>query len=333
MAPFTSINTREVSRDILSASSRPTSNGEAGPRVVKNKAKNFATQGSAPWDDDQRQQLVDYHARFETWEEVAKKSNRSNQAIRLEWKKMRDGKRHQGKQGHWQQNVEACEKQRETSFPSKGSRARNTPATAPTVGSPKKDSSTTPCAVASTSRSPAAETSSNTTLSMSPEPKNGGNTVPVGERSVEHEISTSHERTDLSQKEMRLDVVRQEIADELKYNTSIDITNTDMTGMDQTDTRDKDVIAEAMRYQSLGSVIKGIEPHESRMLFREEAWTKFRRRRVAYLHPWGFPKRWRGRGQWFPDVDLEHPDQISESCTRLSKREIAADLRKMGIGL
>ncbi|KAG9840216.1 hypothetical protein KCV05_g8404, partial [Aureobasidium melanogenum] len=252
MAPFTSVKTREVSRDILSASNRPISDGEAEPRVVKNKAKNLATQGSAPWDDNQRKQLVDYHARFETWDEVAKMLNRSNQAVRLEWKKMRDGKRAQGKQGHWQQQVKACEEQRETSFPSKGSKARDTAATAPAAGRPTKDSSTTPCSVASTSRSPAADTSSNTTLSMSPEPKNGSNAVSVGERSVEHEIPTSHERTDLSQKEMRLDVARREITDGIKYNTSIDITDTDMTGMDQTDTRDDDVIAEAMRYQSLG---------------------------------------------------------------------------------
>ncbi|KAG9683803.1 hypothetical protein KCU95_g2078, partial [Aureobasidium melanogenum] len=252
MAPFNGDKTREVSRDILSASSRPTSNVEAGPRVVKNKAKNLAPQGSAPWDDDQRQRLIDYHASLETWDGVVKMLNRSNQAIRLEWKKMRDGIRDRGKPGHWQQKVKACEEQRERNFPSKGSRARNTSATAPAAGSPAEDSSTTPFRVVSTSSSPASETSSSATLGISPEPKIGSDTVPICKRSVEYEISTSHERTDMSQKEMRLEVVRREIADELEYNTSIDITDTDMTGMDQTDTRDDDVIAEAMRYQSLG---------------------------------------------------------------------------------
>ncbi|KAH0361244.1 hypothetical protein KCU65_g8834, partial [Aureobasidium melanogenum] len=326
MAPFNGDKTREVSRDILSASSRPTSKGKAGPRVVKNKAKNLATRGSAPWDDNQRQQLVDYHASLETWDGVVKMLDRSNQAIRLEWKKMRDGVRDdQGKPGHWQQKVKACEEQREKSFPSKGSRTRNTAATAPAAGRTAKDSSTTPVSVVSTS--------SSATLGMSPKPKIGSDTVPVCKRSVEHEISTSHERTDMSQKEIRLDVVRRKIADELKYNTSIDITDTDMTGMDQTDTRDDDVIAEAMRYQNLGSVYWGIEPRESRMLFREAAWSRPWNGRVMYLHPWGFKSLWKGRGQKFPDADLKQPDQIAESCTRLPRREINADLRKMGIGL
>ncbi|KAG9562304.1 hypothetical protein KCU77_g3828, partial [Aureobasidium melanogenum] len=246
MAPFTSINTREVSRDILSASSRPTSNGEAGPRVVKNKAKNLATQGSAPWDDDQRQQLVDYHASFEAWEEVAKILKRSNQAIRLEWKKMRDGKRDQGKQGHWQQKVKACEKRRQRSFPSKRSGA-------------------------STSRSSAAETSSNTTSSRSP---------------------------------------------------GLD---TEMTGIDQIDTRDDDLVAKAMRYQSLGSKIKGVEPHESEMLFREqEAWYTDEDGLLWYQHPWGFER----------ESSLEGWGEYAfDRCKGLSRREIDADLRKMGIGL
>ncbi|KAG9953219.1 hypothetical protein KCU85_g1218, partial [Aureobasidium melanogenum] len=333
MAPFNGDKTREVSRDILSASSRPTSNVEAGPRVVKNKAKNLAPQGSAPWDDDQRQQLIDYHASLETWDGVVKMLKRSNQAIRLEWKKMRDGIRDQGKPGHWQQKVKACEEQRERNFPPKGSRARNTSATAPAAGSPAEDSSTTPFRVVSTSSSPASETSSSATLGMSPEPKIGSDTVPICKRSVEYEISTSHERTDMSQKEMRLEVVRREIADELKYNTSIDITDTDMTGMDQTDTRDDNVIAEAMRYQNLGSVYWGTPSRESRMLFREAAWTRPRNGRVRYLHPWGFRRLPKGRSQLYPDVDLKEPDQIAESCTRLPGREINADLRNMGIGL
>ncbi|KAG9524905.1 hypothetical protein KCU93_g6075, partial [Aureobasidium melanogenum] len=270
MAPFTSINTREVSRDILGASSRPISNGEAGPRVVKNKAKNLATQGSAPWDDDQRQQLVGYHARFETWDQVAKMLKRSNQAIRLEWKKMRDGKRDQGNQGHWQQKVKACEKKRGTSFPSKGSRARNTATTAPTVGRPAKDSSTTPYTVTSTSRIFAAETSSNATLSRSPG------------------------------------------------------LGADMTGIDQTDTRE-DLLAETMRYQSLGSKIKGVEPHESEMLFREkEAWYTDEDGLLWYQHPWGFER----------ESSLEGWGEYAfDRCEGLSRREIDADLRKMGIVL
>lgn len=325
MAPFSAYKTSEGSRDILSASSRPTVNGEAGPRVVKNKAKNLATQGSAPWDDNQRQQLVDYHASLDTWEKVANMLNRSNQAIRLEWKKMRDGNRDQGKQGHWQQKVKVCEEQRERSFPSKGSRDRNTAARAPAADRPAKDSSTTLFRVVSTSSSPAPETSSSATLGMSPEPKIGGNTVLVCKRSVEHEISTSHERTDMSQKEMRLEVVREEIADELKYNTSMDITDTDMTGIDQTDTRDDDVVAEAMRYQSLGSEYERVAPHESTMLFRErEAWYKDKRRRLWYLHRWGFRREPSLKGWGMYEVDC---------CEGLSARDVASDLRKLGLGL
>jgi hypothetical protein len=37
-----------------------------GPRVVKNRAQDLATQGSAPWDNAQRQALIDNHARLET---------------------------------------------------------------------------------------------------------------------------------------------------------------------------------------------------------------------------------------------------------------------------
>lgn len=168
MAPFKNIETRESSRDILSASSRPTINVKPGPRVVKNKATDLATQGNAPWNDDQRQQLVDYHTSLETWEKVAKMLRRSNQAVRLEWNKMLNGKRDHEKQGHWERKAKACEEQRKINFPSKGSIVRNTAATAPDADKSTKDSSPTSCRIPSTSRSPAAEISSNTILSRSP---------------------------------------------------------------------------------------------------------------------------------------------------------------------
>lgn len=236
MAPIKNIKTRETSRDILSASSRPTPSGQAGPRVIKNKAKDLARHGAQPWDDNLRQQLVDYHASFPTWDGVANMLCRSNQAIRLEWKRMLAGDRDQRKGGQWERKAKACEAQRKIDFPSRESRASNTAAIAPDAGEPAED-------------------------------------------------------------------------------------------------RDDDDPADAMRYQSLGSEDKGVEPHESRMLFRErEAWVTARNGKVAYLHPWGFQKFWVGKVQLWPDVALKQPGQIAESCKGLSKGEIAASLREMGIG-
>ncbi|KAK6003760.1 hypothetical protein QM012_009531 [Aureobasidium pullulans] len=349
MAPFKSIRTGESSRDVLSASSRPNLNSKTGPRVVKNKATSLAIQGSAPWDDDQRQQLIDYHTSSKTWDDVAKMLNRSNQAIRLEWKKMRDGHR-EIKGGQWQR------------------KAKSTAVKPTGAGEPAKDSSSTPRSTASTSRSPTAETSSNTTLSGSPCGVPGfqrpGTTMMVLEDpfrryknapndewhekelmfsevpqkmpfrvDLEYKISFSHKRTDSSEKEIRLGMVRREIADGIKYNTTIDITDTDMTGMDQFDTGDDDVVAEEMRYQSLGSETERKKPHESKMLFKGmEAWVRTRGGRVAYQHPWGFQGNSRGKGHLFDDVDLVHSLQIAKSCTGYSKKEIDADLRAMGIG-
>lgn len=232
-------------------------NVKTGQRVVKNKAKDQADQGSTPWDDDQRQQLVDYHASLETWEKVAKMLERSNQAVRLEWNKMLNGRRDQEKQGYWEQKAKACEEQRKIKFSSKGSKARNTTVAAPDAGEPAKYSSSSSYRIKPTSRRP--EPSSNTTSSRN-----------LGSRD------------------------------------------------------DDDDVADTVRYRSLGSEYYGVEPHESRMLFRKrEAWYTDRKRRLWYLHPWGFRRESSLKGYGIYTVDC---------CKGLSGKEIATDLHKMGIG-
>jgi hypothetical protein len=177
MAPF--INQVDIlSAQAQSTSGRSTPSGgvQKMPRVVKNKATDLADKGTAPWDDTQRQILVDNHALFDTWEPVAKMLGRSNQAYRSEWNKMKNGQRE--KEGNWQEKVEVCEAHRKTVFSSKRSGARNTITTAPAANVPVIDSSGTSSKTISTSRSPYAKTSSNTSVDDSPDVEIRGKSKP-----------------------------------------------------------------------------------------------------------------------------------------------------------
>ncbi|KAH0294749.1 hypothetical protein KCU62_g305, partial [Aureobasidium sp. EXF-3399] len=106
----------------------PVKRVQKGPRVVINKAKNLASLGSRPWDNASRQILVDEHTLHETWEPVAQLLERSNQALRSEWNKMKSGQRE--KEGNWKEKVEICEAHRKITF-SSGSSIRDTTTTAP----------------------------------------------------------------------------------------------------------------------------------------------------------------------------------------------------------
>jgi hypothetical protein len=146
----------------LEAAEKPT-------RVVKNKAQDLAVQGSAPWNNAKRQALIDYHASFETWEPVVKILDRSNQALRSEWNKMRSGQREN--EGNWQEKVRVCEERRATVFPTRRSgNGHTTPVmTAPAAITHETDTSGPSSRTATTTRSPDAEISSSTTLGASPE--------------------------------------------------------------------------------------------------------------------------------------------------------------------
>jgi hypothetical protein len=161
-----------------STSSRSTPSGgvQKKPRVVKNKATDLANKGTALWDDTQRQILVDNHALFDTWEHVANMLGRSNQALRSEWNKMKNGQSE--KEGNWQEKVEVCEAHRKIMFSSKRPGVRNTITTAPAANVPVIDSSGTSSRTISTSRSSYAKTSSNTSLDDSPDVEIRGKSKP-----------------------------------------------------------------------------------------------------------------------------------------------------------
>jgi len=115
----------------------PNNRVQKGPRVVINKAKNLASQGSNPWTNALRQILVDEHTLHETWDPVAKLLKRSNQALRSEWNKMKSGQRE--KEGNWKEKVEICEAHRKIKF-SSGSSTRDTTTTAPATDAAATDS-------------------------------------------------------------------------------------------------------------------------------------------------------------------------------------------------
>jgi glutamine synthetase adenylyltransferase len=139
-----------------------------GRRVVKNKAQALATQGRTLWNNALRQALIDNHARFETWESVAGLLNRSNQALRSEWNKMKNGQREN--EGNWKKKVEVCEAHRKTvySMQRSGNGHTTTAMTAPATITHETDASGPSSRTATTTRSPNAETSSSTTLGASP---------------------------------------------------------------------------------------------------------------------------------------------------------------------
>lgn len=110
-------------------------------RVVKNKPQDLACQGTMPWNNQDRELLVENRARFPTWEPVADALDRSNQAVRSEWTKMKSGERQ--REGNWIEKVEACEALRNTKFPSRKSGARTTATTAPAANVPAVSSSAT----------------------------------------------------------------------------------------------------------------------------------------------------------------------------------------------
>ena len=107
------------------------------PRVVINKAKDLASQGSSPWNNTLRQILVDEHALHETWEPVTKILKRSNQALRSEWNKMKSGQRKN--EGNWQEKVELCEARRRITL-SSGSGTRDPSTTADSDNATPADS-------------------------------------------------------------------------------------------------------------------------------------------------------------------------------------------------
>jgi hypothetical protein len=151
-----------------------------GPRVVRNKAQDLASQGSAPWDNAHRQALIDSHALFETWEPVAEKLDRSNQALRSEWNKMKIGQRE--KEGNWQEKVKVCEAQREILDSTKrsGNRHTTTITPSPAANTQETDISGTSSRTAMTTRSPDAEISSSTTLNASPDVETNISGSPTG---------------------------------------------------------------------------------------------------------------------------------------------------------
>jgi hypothetical protein len=150
MAPSNNQNQMAIASTSAQAprtQSRSTSSGRVQKtrRVVKNKPQDLASQGSMSWNNQERELLVYHRARFHTWEPVADALDRSNQAVRSEWTKMKGGERE--KEGKWIKKVEACEALRNTRFPSRKSGARTTATTAPAVNVPAVSSSGTACSV------------------------------------------------------------------------------------------------------------------------------------------------------------------------------------------
>jgi hypothetical protein len=177
MASFINqVNTLVAQAESVSSRSTPSGGVQKKARVVKNKATDLANKGTAPWDNTQRQIIVDNHALFDTWEPVAKMLGRSNQALSSEWNKMKNGQRE--KEGNWQEEVEVCEAHRKTMFSSKRPGARNTITTAPAASVPVIDSSGTSSRTTSTSRSSCAKTSSNTSVDDSPGVETRGKSKP-----------------------------------------------------------------------------------------------------------------------------------------------------------
>lgn len=115
----------------------PNAGVQRGARVVINRARDLASQGNDPWNNTLRQMLVDQHALYETWKPVAELLNRSNQAIRSEWNKMRSGQREN--EGNWQEKVEVCEMRRKITF-SSGSGTRDTSTAPDSAHTPPTDS-------------------------------------------------------------------------------------------------------------------------------------------------------------------------------------------------
>ena len=163
--------------------SRSTSSGRVQKtrRVVKNKPQDLACQGTMPWNNQDRELLVENRARFPTWEPVADALDRSNQAVRSEWTKMKSGERQ--REGNWIEKVEACEALRNTKFPSRKSGARTTATTAPAANVPAESSSATASSVtASRATSVSTDRAADILIAMSmgdgPEVEAGGRTNP-----------------------------------------------------------------------------------------------------------------------------------------------------------
>jgi hypothetical protein len=95
--------------------------------------------------------------------------DRSNQALRSEWNKMRNGQREN--EGNWKEKVRVCEARRATVFSTKRSgNGHTTPEmTAPAAITYETDTSGPSSRTAMTTRSPDAEISSSTTLDASPD--------------------------------------------------------------------------------------------------------------------------------------------------------------------
>lgn len=154
MAPISNQNKMAITGTSARA---PSTQGRSTPsggvqkrrRVVKNKPKDLASQGTMLWNNQERELLVKHHALIDTWEPVADALDRSNQAVRSEWAKMKSGEREQ--YGNWLEKVEACETLRDTRFPSRKSGARNTTTTASAANVPAVSSSVTASSVTASS--------------------------------------------------------------------------------------------------------------------------------------------------------------------------------------
>lgn len=110
-------NNIDTTDNIQTTSGHSTQEGRVNKRVVKNKAKDNATQGAEKWTEQERQTLLGSRAIHKHWKQTSEILGRTDQSVRSEFKKMKDGERNKAGGVDWQQKAVACDQQRVNSPP------------------------------------------------------------------------------------------------------------------------------------------------------------------------------------------------------------------------
>ena len=105
-------NNIDTTDNIQTTSGHSTQEGRVNKRVVKNKAKDNATQGAEKWTEQERQTLLGSRAIHKHWKQTSEILGRTDQSVRSEFKKMKDGERNKAGGVNWQQKAVACDQQR-----------------------------------------------------------------------------------------------------------------------------------------------------------------------------------------------------------------------------
>ncbi|THY25776.1 hypothetical protein D6D01_04901 [Aureobasidium pullulans] len=122
-------NNIDTTDNIQTISGHSTQEGRVNKRVVKNKAKDNAAQGAEKWTEQERQTLLGSRAIHKHWKQTSEILGRTDQSVRSEFKKMKDGERNKAGGVDWQQKALDCDQKRVANPPAPQAGPGSTPTT------------------------------------------------------------------------------------------------------------------------------------------------------------------------------------------------------------